>query len=445
MNLRSLAIVSVLAAPLALWNCFDNRLAGGTIETTNGISARVVLPSGQPASNIKLKLLDEKDWLAKTKAGESIVLDSAVTDSSGKFFIKTDSTISCGLTADVEDYAILIHNVTQKAIDADFKGKIGLRKKVKYQGSIQDTGTHAVKILLAGTTFSAVVDSAGGFLISDVPPEKYSVVILRNLPDQSQEYIVGAQVTLNEFTEQNHDTVHADTSKVLLLENFENWEPTQNVIVNMVGPVLTGSIGGGVYDVADDANYGGNSDLYQPANNTAGNLVAALKPGMIGHGKAFQCLYKTGTNVAPLLPYPMVHIDMNLGTRWTPYNLSGMDSLSFLSGGTGKLIVELTQENPDGVVLNVVASKTFVLEPIWGRYTIKPNDLVVTSGWFPNNIGDYQKELKAAHLPVYTKVPTTWQEMGGMVTFISFKATGGSEFWLDDIQVHGVNVGDLVK
>jgi hypothetical protein len=35
--------------------------------------------------------------------------------------------------------------------------------------------------------------------------------------------------------------------------------------------------------------------------------------------------------------------------------------------------------------------------------------------------------------------------MGGKAQAIRFLGTGGTEFWLDHVRIHGVDLGDLVK
>jgi hypothetical protein len=437
-------IASVLAAcaaagALLIAGCgmFDRVADGGTIETTNGIAARVVLPSGQPASNIKVFLLDEQDWLEKTKAGESIVIDSAETDTAGRFkFEDVDTTRASSLYADVENYGLLIHNVTQEMLNDDYDSTLGMSKKVSYQGTIKDTTFVAEKIYLAGTPFQADIDSTGKFVIKNVPQEYYSVIILRRLPDASKEYVVSEKVKLDEWTEGKPTVITPDTTKALLIEDFEDLDNR-----NLPGPIL----GGGWWDAINDYP-SNNTMLSQPANTAPQNFLKAIKDGGGERAHSLQVLYKL-RETAPAGTIPMVVLTSNLGAQNVHYNLSGMDSLSFYSGGSGKLTVELVQENPagSGVALSVIAKKTFVLGPIWERLTVKPSDLAVSVDYFPANPAEDKAALEEARLPAYTKKPTTWEEMGGMVTQIRFRGTEGAEFWLDHIRIHGITAGDLVK
>ena len=131
---------------------FDSRHAGTTIETTNGLTARVYLPSGAPAKSIKVFRIDEEGWLADVKANGSIFMDSAETNDSGKFEFKwKDSTHASCLYADVEGFGFLIHKVSRSVIRDKYNGHIDLAKKVSYQGHISDNS--AKRIYLAGSPF----------------------------------------------------------------------------------------------------------------------------------------------------------------------------------------------------------------------------------------------------------------------------------------------------
>jgi hypothetical protein len=135
---------------------------------------------------------------------------------------------------------------------------------------------------------------------------------------------------------------------------------------------------------------------------------------------------------------------VDIGQTRKHYNLSGMDSLTFQAAGDGQLIVELIQQNPGDVSLQVVASQTCDLAT-WASCSISPANLTVHVGWFPSDPKTFRSALLAAGLPAYEEKPKTWGEMGGKITMIRFKAVRGTEFWLDDIRVHGINVGDIIK
>jgi hypothetical protein len=448
--MKSRLAIAALAAVCvsAVTGCFlfEDRVAdGGTIETTNGIAAQVRLPSGRPAANIKVFLLDEQDWLVKMQTGESLVLDSAETDSAGKFWLDKDGNYTdtidakraMSLVADVEDYAVLIHDVSKRRVRNEFNDIIGLRKKVSYEGTVKESTTVAQQILLAGSPYTANVDGATGkFIIKDVPQEQYTVVIKRQRRDQSVEYVVGDKVKLDEWTEGQPVTIAPDTSKSFLIDDFEDSD-NRNMLV----------LGGGWWTALNDYP-GGNSVILQPANAAPENWKTAIRAGRGNATRTLQVLYTLGDRAPSLFDNePHVLLENSIGGQNVHYNFSGMDSITFWSGGTGRLQVELVQENPieSGVELTVVATTTFELTNAWQPYTIKPSDLSVRVDVFPENPAARKAEFAKARLPEYTQKPATWKDMGGMITQLRFKGKGGNEFWLDDIRVHGITAGDLVK
>jgi hypothetical protein len=439
---RALLAVS-LACAFSFWGCLfqDDRRAGGTIETTNGVvAARVVLPNGSAASNVKVYLLDEKEWLTKVKSGASIYLDSAETDGEGGFKIKKDTAIHASLVANVQDYGILIRNVTPEMIKTDYAGIIGLRRHKAYRGVVVDSNAVPNQVLLAGTPYVSTVDSATGeFSFQDLPPESYPVVVRRQLPDDSYEYAVAGDVDLSTNDSIPADTLVPDTSKILVLDDFDDSDNRTKL-----GPIL----GDGYWIAYDDSILGGNSRLYQPVNAAPQNFEAAVQDGGGTHKTALQVLYKTGDTAGVEKPYSYVFVEVNLGGSsgglLKHYNLGALDTLSFFAKGNGKVVMELVQ-NQYGIPLFVTASFTVNLTEAWQEFKITPDQLVISVSNFPANPSDFSQALQDSHLPLYTSKPQTWAETGGMFRTIRFLGTGGSEFWLDLIRLHGITLGDLVK
>lgn len=447
MKARALALIStaVAAALVGCADLFGPQARGGTIETTNGLTARVVLPTGKPAARIKVYLLDGQDWLEKTKDGESIVLATAETNDSGKFefrILKTDSSRSVNLYADVEGYAFLIPRASQRSLLANYNNVIGMSKKVTYVGNIRETEARAQKVFLTGSPFSAAVDPTGRFEFTNIPQGGYSVVIQRRLPDQSLEYVAADNVELNEKQVGRPDTLVTVPEKSFLLEDFED-----NDINNRISNIFPQ----GLWNYYGDNDFGGSSIMHQPANLAPENWPKALEDGQ-PNNQALHVQYTATGN----LPRPVymdskagsdaayVSLMVDIGQTRKHYNLSGMDSLTFRTAGDGQMIVELIQQNPGDVSLQVVASQTCDLGT-WASCSIKPSDLTVHIGWFPSDPKAFHSDLIAAGLPAYEEKPKTWGDMGGKITMISFKAVRGTEFWLDDIRIHGINVGDIIK
>lgn len=437
----TLLAASFLTSAVLLPGCLfqsDDRVAGGTIETTNGISARVTLPNGSAASNVKVYLLDEQEWLTKVKAGASVYLDSAVTDGNGDFKIKKDTSVHASLVANADDFGILIRHVTPEVIKDGYHGIIGLRRHKSYSGVVVDSNAVPDQVLLAGTPYSSAVDSDGTFSFPALPPESYPVVVRRKLPDDSTEYTVAGDVDLSKDSVAA-DTLVPDTSKILVLEDFDDGDNRTKL-----GPIL----GDGYWIAYSDSFLGGNSQLFQPVNAAPQNFEPAIHDGGGSHPTALQILYKSGDTAGEDQPFSYVFLEANLGGSsygaYKHYNLSAMDTLSFFAKGNGKAVVELVQ-NQIGIPLFVTASAEVNLTEAWQEFKITPDQLKITVSQFPFNPADFKQALLDSHLPAYTAKPVSWGETGGMVRTIRFLGTGGSEFWLDLIRLHGTVLNDLVK
>ncbi len=436
----------VTAALTALSGCgdllFSSRKPGGTIETTNGLTARMVLPSGAPATNIKVFLLDEESWLANVKNGRSLYFDSAETNDSGTFnFKKFDSTHSANLFADVEGFACFIPKVSRTVLKDKWNNRINMAKKVGYMGNISDPA--AQRIFLSGSSFSATV-TAGHFEFRSVPQEAYTVVIERKLPDESLEYVLGSNVKLDQWQEGKPDTLVPQPKVFLPVEDFED-----DLILNNM---LTNTLSGGLWTVINDREFGGTTSI-SPSDASYGAWQTALTSAEGGteHRRALHASYTTHNALtSPVYrdskagqDAPFAGVQMNIGKQNQHYKLLGMDSLTVAAGGNGELTVELVQQNPGtGVALQVVASQTFILGA-WENLTVRPDSMRIHIGWFPENPETWGKELEEGGLPRYTAAPASWTEMGGMVTYIRFKGSKGTEFWLDDIRIYGRSLGEL--
>ncbi len=440
MSCRWLISVAISSVAVIFWGCFESGAgphAGGTIETTNGITAMVMRPDGVVASNTKVYLLNEKEWVTNIINGNSIVIDSAVTNDSGVFKFNVDSGTVASIMASDGSNGFLIREVSQQRLNKEYWGKISMRALVTYNGVIMDSLAASKQVLLAGTPFSADVDeSTGGFSLKSVPQQHYSVLIRSVKADGSEVFFVADEVELDGRLETQVDTIVPTPRKFVLLDDFEDRDNR-----NSIGPLL----GGGYWDAYSDEYVGGSSKLLMPLNAAPLNFSSAILNEGGERGKALKVLYTEG-GAGLDKPYPFVTVELNLGGSDIHYNLSAFDTLSFFARGTGNLVIELIQ-NPikGGYPLHVVAMDSVALTADWGLVSITPDNLRIIASVFPDAPEKHHAQFLSAKLPLYIKKPESWQEMGGMIRSIRFIGTGGSEFQLDHIRLDGINLGDMVK
>lgn len=440
----ALAAAASLAALLAAGCVFTTdpgsgptQVAGGTIETTNG----VIMSGTRPAARIKVFLVDERSWLSNVKDGKPVLVDSFETDDTGHVVIKRDTAAKVSLMANAEGHGVLIRGYNATVMAKDYRGVITMKAHASYRGQVGAGETGARRIYLAGTPFSAPIDDKGAFEIPGVPPERYQVVIKRVGPSLEEEFVPAGEVDLTkpDTGGAKPDTLKPDTSKSVLFEDFEDGDSETKL----------GQLEGTSYwDVNSDAHLDGNARLLTPPTATPTHIMDAIQDaGAAGRGQAIEVVYQMGSKPNYWKPFSMVHLFASIGPngkQYGHYNLSKMDTLSFWAKGDGRLVVGFIQ-GIIGVHLEVLADATVTLTDQWQHFKIASKDLQITTVKFPATPAQSAAELEAAGLPAYTKKPETFAETGGKFRGVEIMGTGGTTFWIDDIRFQGMALDDLVK
>lgn len=153
-----------------------------------------------------------------------------------------------------------------------------------------------------------------------------------------------------------------------------------------------------------------------PWYTNAGDSAIVSAPSIVqaASGRAGQALHFTFT--APIKKTFSL-AGVALGER--AYNLRSLDSIEVWARGTNTI---LTVAFDHQGATNKKAWTPVYPDSTWKRFTLRPSDLDSAS---PNggNVG--------------------WLGVRDSVTHLSFFAAQGSELWLDDIRLYGIDVGDL--
>lgn len=132
-------------------------------------------------------------------------------------------------------------------------------------------------------------------------------------------------------------------------------------------------------------------------------------------GTALRLAYKTPANT-----YKWALTGLALGSNGQPRNLRSLDSIVFWAKGSGTLSVafdRLAPHKPEG--------KAWIhmeLDTGWTRIRIQPSDLLG-----PDKLGEN----------------IGWDAVRDRVTNLTFLVSGGTNMYLDDIRLHGVDAEDL--
>jgi hypothetical protein len=100
------------------------------------------------------------------------------------------------------------------------------------------------------------------------------------------------------------------------------------------------------------------------------------------------------------------------------YDLSGVDSISFWAKGKGSMQLQMNGLLPLTSQIAQI-SVAFSLDSIWTRHVIRPAQM---------------KPLRGT---------TTWQELAPYTNSFNWMSTGEADFWLDQIQLHGISDSEL--
>lgn len=116
----------------------------------------------------------------------------------------------------------------------------------------------------------------------------------------------------------------------------------------------------------------------------------------------------------------------------TPRSLRSLDSIAFWARGNGRIWI--TFEHLDSTQLRLVATgRLDSLQPIhtwasrdlggaWTRIRLTPSDFGPSQS-HPGDVG--------------------WEAIRDSVNYLTFRFEGGTELWIDEIRIHGINSTDL--
>jgi len=145
--------------------------SGGGIEIPNGVMVVVKDQNGAVASHAVVRLMAASDWSSRISNSRTLVLDSAVTDSSGVARLKSSVT---GADAWVEvrtpDQGMRVGLQDQKRLD------LSLASLKSIAGTWPDTLARPQKLWLAGTGQWSAIDSLGHFAFDSVIQGSFALV-----------------------------------------------------------------------------------------------------------------------------------------------------------------------------------------------------------------------------------------------------------------------------
>lgn len=354
-------------ALIAQYGCSGGDVAGGTgTETTNG---GVAVVAGAPAGGALVRLIDTEGWISKTARGESVVLDSTITDSNGRFHFDNPRAEHYNVQIDHPQGALFV-------ADCHLNGDtLRLAQHAVYAGVLTPTSGLLARALLGGSAYRATPATNGVVRFGAVAPGTYPIVALQGTSATAALIFGGARI-VGQSGEQYGDTLSADTA-VVPLDGFSTG----------FGMSELGYLLGGTwwyyYSDSLSRNFNPNTRQWDFAqiNPYGGNTV--INPELISGANGNTMLSATvvlGNAVA----YPVGGIGISLGRAGgEAVNLSSMTAFSFRARGTGTLRLRLESLALDSIDTHKQYTTTIALPDSWTQFRIIPSMLAID---FPDTV-----------------------------------------------------------
>jgi hypothetical protein len=374
----------------------NNQTAKGGVwdETENSVAVIVIDPRGSPVANARVRIIPQQDWAENILTGINPVIDSALTDSYGQVLLHTNS------------WPAHVEVETSTGMSRDFLSSPDSAHHISLQSTASLTGSLSPSskpwpssIRLAGTSYSATVENDGSFEFERLPAGEY-MLVHKNV-DQIQ--IVKA-THLDSGVNQTLDSLHLEYLDSVLLDDFED-----HINANSFH-ALTGS--GWWYTSTDSSSQVFPSDLrnaWEISNDSWHNtqsLHVKLAIDTAATGKFALCGFDLG--------YSRLQ-----KSSMATYNLSPVDSISFWAKGKGSMYLQIYGIPPKSPESFIQMHYKFDLDSTWKRIVVTPDQML------------------------YTGRLLTWNDLAPNVTSFNFMSTSDADFWLDQIQIHGVSAPDI--
>lgn len=411
-----LGLLAFLATSLWLISggCSSSPVAGPVagVETSNGNGFVALLPTGAPAANATVRIIDHAAWSNDATAGTSAVVDSAQTDAQGRFFVDE---------AYYHNYNIQIDATTggQVLRRYQFSGSptsidtVRLHSYISLSGTAISQSGLAKSVHIAGSTYQATVAANGTYTLAGVPAIPLDIFI--SVQNQAETILAWAK------------SIAAPPQAGMLVESL-TVTPNRVLIDDFSSGIIWSTVlgattGGGQWFPFSDLDLGGASsaliDIAKDAAATSGNVLkldAIISKASATHYAGCGILFG------------------QTGTQSEYFNLSSMTSFTFMARASKacEMSVYFTSQahafQSEGVSLGT--------------------DISLTDQWITFNIpSDSLSAILAS-----TGDTISWQQAVPYVNKLQFSPvpTAGTTndsitVWIGDVYINGINAGDLFR
>jgi hypothetical protein len=362
---------------LLLASCTDNQAGGPGSETTNGIYAKVFLADGTIAANLGVALRKADFIPDSANLTNAMITSDMYTDSMGMLHIDSVPAGNYRLTLFNASEAFSTPLAVSDTANVDL-GKIKLSPPGTLQGQISlPEGAPYSWVGMYGLDVLVKTDSLGTFTMPSLPAGKGKIY---SLNQEYKEVIADTQVTII-----SGSTVFWKlTIPSMLLESFD--------------------------DIASFRDWYYVSDTLATIDSTKPDAVDWLEYDSERQSTVFHGQYS-----APISSWVL----LGLSVGDSALDFSALDSIVFYAKGNGYMRVSLENWSDLAAEEDNLKAWTgdYPLSSTWTRFVVTPADLL-TSTEDPNTTG--------------------WESVRENVLQIHIFALIGTEIYLDDIWLYGV-------
>jgi len=163
--------LSIAALAALLSGCGETpQTGGGGIEIPNGLTLTVNSADNKPVKGVAVRLLARESWTRRTVDGSAVVLDTAITDSTGKVSFVLPAGEGYWVEASTGAMGL------REQGDGPESKTVVLTSLSKISGYLGAGSISGVRVRLAGTDRATVTDAQGRFVFDSVPRSGYSMV-----------------------------------------------------------------------------------------------------------------------------------------------------------------------------------------------------------------------------------------------------------------------------
>ncbi len=406
----TLCCAAILAA-----GCGDARTAGGTGSETTALSARILHDDGRPAAGVLVRLIDVDRWGRRVLSDSAAAVDSAATDSAGRFRFEGIGGGAYAVEVDGSSEALFVTDLpllsegTSRTL-----GDLRLQEVGRISGTVHSSVGRPERILVAGTALSGTVDSTGRFALDAVPPGDHELLV-GIVEGQGISWQRAGRVRVEDGIAVTGLALEVAPRRILI-DDFDDGDRRSS---------LARLQRAGNWFYHDDSAYGGTSRLDPVSTET--DLGLATTDSSAWAGRSLHARFRIGSTGTTRFSMIGVEISPRAGGSNAPgwADLSRMDSLVFFAKGSGRVRIQFSTRAMARLSGGTVQFESaFVLNGNWTRVAIPRGSIALPSG---SDFAD-----------------ASWDGASSEVRSIHFMANADAELWLDDLTLAGVGLESLL-